>query len=142
MLCKTGELNWRQEKKLIRCENPERNLPERCAITITICNSDDATQSHRKCTGEYKLHKSQEKVNHLMDKDAFKVLTKNEKELETLIQAVRIYIQDIGIEFGIEKYAILIMKSGKRQIMEGIELPNQEKNQNIWRMEIYKYLGT
>ena len=28
---------------------------------------------------------------------------KNENELETLIQAVRIYSQDIGMEFGIEK---------------------------------------
>ena len=29
--------------------------------------------------------------------------TKIEKELETLIQTVRIYSQDIGMEFGIEK---------------------------------------
>ena len=33
-------------KKLNWDENPERNMPGRCAITITICNSDDATQSH------------------------------------------------------------------------------------------------
>ena len=32
-----------------------------------------------------------------------KLFAKNEKELETLIHAVRIYSQDIGIEFGIEK---------------------------------------
>ena len=29
------------------------------------------------------------------------------------------------MEFGMEKCAMLIMKSGKRQMMEGIELPNQ-----------------
>ena len=40
------------------------------------------------------------------------------KELETLIQAVRIYSQDIGMEFSIEKCAMLIMKSGKRQMAE------------------------
>ena len=33
-------------KKLSRGENPERDLPGRCAITITICNSDDTTESH------------------------------------------------------------------------------------------------
>ena len=38
---------------------------------------------------------------------------KNEKGLGTLIHAVRIYSQDIGIEFGIEKCAMLIMKSRK-----------------------------
>ena len=33
---------------------------------------------------------------------------KNEKELETIIQAVRIYNQDIEREFGIEKCTMLI----------------------------------
>ncbi len=32
-----------------------------------------------------------------------KLFAKNEKELETLIQLVGIYSQDIGMEFGIEK---------------------------------------
>ena len=43
--------------------------------------------------------------------DDNKLLDKNEKELETLIQALRIYSQDIGMEFGIENCATLIMKS-------------------------------
>ena len=34
-----------RRKKLSRGENPERNLPVRCTITITICKSDDSTQS-------------------------------------------------------------------------------------------------
>ena len=35
--------------------------------------------------------------------DDIKLFAKNEKELETLIHAPRIYSQDIGIELGIEK---------------------------------------
>ena len=35
-----------------------------------------------------------------------------------------IYNEDIRMEFSIEKCAMLIMKSGKRQMTEGIELPN------------------
>ena len=31
------------------------------------------------------------------------------------------------MEFGREKCTMLIMKSGERQITEGIELPNQER---------------
>ena len=44
--------------------------------------------------------------------------------METLLHTVRIYCQDIGMEFGIEKCAILVMKSGKRHLTDGIELPN------------------
>ena len=44
-----------------------------------------------KCTGGYKFHKSQKNINLLMYMDAIKLLAKNEKELETLIQAVRKY---------------------------------------------------
>ena len=33
--------------------------------------------------------------------DDIKLFTKNEKEVETLIQAVRIYSLEIGMEFGI-----------------------------------------
>ena len=36
---------------------------------------------------------------------------------------------------------MLIMKSGKRHMTEGIELPNQEKIGMIGEKEIYKYLG-
>ena len=62
-----------------------------------------------------------------MNRDNIKLFAKNEKELETLIQAVRIYSDDIGIEFGIEKCAVLVMKSEKRQMTKVLELPNQEK---------------
>ena len=55
------------------------------------------------------------------------LFVKNEKELETLIYAVRIYSQDIGMEFGIEKCAMLGRKSGKRHLTNGMELPNQDK---------------
>ena len=37
------------------------------------------------------------------------------------------------MEFGIEKCAMLVMKSGKREITERTELPNQEENN--------KYMG-
>ena len=39
--------------------------------------------------------------------DDIKVFAKNEKELKTLIHAVRIYSQDIGMEFSKDKCAIL-----------------------------------
>ena len=43
-----------------------------------------------------------------------KLFTKNEKELETLIQTIRIYSQDIRREIGIEKCAIQISENEKK----------------------------
>ena len=42
------------------------------------------------------------------------ILAKIEKELGTLIQKIRLYSQDIGMEFDIEKCAMIVIKSGKR----------------------------
>ena len=52
--------------------------------------------------------------------------------METLIQTIKIYSHDIEIEFDIEKSALLIMKSVKREITEGIELPNKERIRRLW----------
>ena len=45
----------------------------------------------RKCRTGYKLSRSQEKINHLMNIVDIKLIAKNEKELETQIDPVRIY---------------------------------------------------
>ena len=73
--------------------------------------------------------------------DDFKLFAKIEKELETLIQAVRRNSQDIWMESGIEKCAMLIMKSGKQQMAEGIKLSNQEIIRTLREKEIYIHLG-
>ena len=64
----------------------------------------------------------------------YKLFAKSEKEQEMHIQTIRIYIQDIEMEFSIEKFAMFIRKSGKKkETTEGIELLIQEK-------ENYNYL--
>ena len=76
--------------------------------------------------------------------DDIKLFAKNEKELVTLIHAVRIYSQDIGMEFGIQKCAMLVMKSGKRHMTEGMELPNHDKirtHEKKWNLQILGDLG-
>ena len=45
--------------------------------------------------------------------NGIKVFERNEEELEILIQTIGIYSQDIRMEFGIEKLAMFIIKSGK-----------------------------
>ena len=95
----------------------------------------------RKCTAEYKLRKSQEKINPLMSWMTSNYLQKNEKELETLIHSVRMYSQDIGMEFGIEKCTMFVMKCSERHLTDGIVLPNQDKIRTLGEKETYKYLA-
>ena len=80
-----------------------------------MCDSDDATKITylRKALAAINLlnHK---KINHQTYMEDIKCFAKNVKELEKLIQVVRIYSQDIGIEFGIGKYSMLIMRSEKQ----------------------------
>ena len=73
--------------------------------------------------------------------DDIKLLAKNEKELETLIHVVSIFNHDIGMEFDIEKCVMLVMKSGRRHITDGMELPNQEKIRTLGQKQTYKKLG-
>ena len=95
----------------------------------------------RKCPAEYKLNRSQENINHLMYMNDIKLFAKNEKQQETLIHAVKIYSQNIGREFGIEKFAKQVMKVGKRNLTDGIELPNEEKIRTLGEKDTYKYFG-
>ena len=52
-----------------------------------------------------------------------------------------IYSQDIGMEFAIEKYFMLIMKKMETRIALGKELANQESIRMLAEKDIYKYLG-
>ena len=131
-----------RRKKLSLNKDPKRYFPRKYTITLTIPNSHDATNHIlKKCRAGYKFSRSQEEINHRIYMDDIKQFAKNEKELETLTWAVRIYSQDIGMEFGIEKCTLLVMKSGKRHMTDGIELPNQDKIITLGENETYIYLG-
>ena len=89
----------------------------------------------------YKLSKSQKKINHIMYMDDIKLFSNIKKELEILIHAVKIYSQDIEMEFGFEKCAMLVMKSGKQHLTDIVKQPNQDKIRTLEEKENYKYLG-
>ena len=72
--------------------------------------------------------------------DGIKLFAKNENELETLIHTFRIYSQDIGMKFGIEKSAMLLMRSCKRHMTDGMMRPNQDKIRRKRNQQILGYL--
>ena len=49
---------------------------------------------------------------------------RREKGLDSLVQTVRVFSEDIGMEFGIQKRAILVMENGKILNSVDIELPD------------------
>lgn len=79
-------------------------------------------------------------VNHLLFMDDLKLYARSEDELDSLIQTVRIISDDIGMEFGLEKCAVLILKRGKMQRTQGIELPDGRRMKEV-DLTGYKYLG-
>ena len=78
----------------------------------------------RKAKAAYEFSESKEKINHLLFMDDMKFYCQSEKGLDSLVQTVRVFIEDIGMEFGLEKCAMLVM--AKRKIVKsvGIELPD------------------
>ena len=95
----------------------------------------------RKVKAAYEFSESKEKINHLLFMDDLKLYNRSGKELDSLVQAVRVFIEDVGMEFVIEKCAMLLMEKGKIVKSVAIELPNGKVIKSLQEGEIYKYLG-
>ena len=65
----------------------------------------------RKAKATYEFSGRKVKINHLLLMDDLKLYSCNEKELDSLFQAIHIFSKNIGIEFGIEKCAILVIEN-------------------------------
>ena len=64
------------------------------------------------------------KTNHLLFRDDLNIYSRNEKELDSLVQTILIFSKDIGREFCIEKCALLVIDKGKIVKSVGKELPD------------------
>ena len=67
----------------------------------------------RKAQAAYEFSESNEKINYLLFMDDLKLYSRSEKGLDSLVQTVCIFSKDIGMEFLIEKCAMLVMEKGK-----------------------------
>ena len=64
----------------------------------------------------------------------------SEKELEALVELVRVFSRDIGMEFGLDKCAVLSIRKGVKVHCDGIGLPSGEA-MTVLDESGYKYLG-
>ena len=55
--------------------------------------------------------------------DDLKLYSKSERALDSLIQTARIFSENIGMQFGMDKWVMLTMKTGKIMNLDGIQLP-------------------
>ena len=93
----------------------------------------------RKTGFGYQTSKNAAKVSHLLYMDDLKLYGKSAPELELLLKTVRIFSNDISMEFGLDKCATLTIQRGSVVHIEGIYLPNNNRGLNL--EECYKYLG-
>ena len=80
----------------------------------------------KKCTGSNKFTKLQWNINHLFVHERHQPIFKNWKRTGDLDTSKRTYNLDKRMKFDRKKMWYDDEKSGKREITEGIELPNQE----------------
>ena len=59
--------------------------------------------------------------------DDLKLYGKNDKEIDSLIKTVCQCSEDIKMEFGILKCAVVSLQKGQKTRWEGIQLPNGEE---------------
>ena len=88
----------------------------------------------------YKMSKESEPISHLLFMDDLKLYASNKNSLDSLVNTVKIFSDDIRMEFGLSKCAVLELKRGKIVKTEGIDL-GEFGTINEADPEGYKYLG-
>ena len=58
-------------------------------------------------------------LNHILFMVDLKLYGKNKKQIDTLINIVRVFSSDIAMKFGIIKYAVLVMKRERYPSVKG-----------------------
>ena len=70
-----------------------------------------------------------------------KLFTKSEQDLKHLVNIVYNFSQNIGMNFGMDKYAKCTIKKGKKAEAQNIKLEDGKELRELDGGEVYKYLG-
>ena len=117
-------------------------ISERCTSSTSICYYTHSPHIYiEKVNPAYKLVKNREQINQPFYMDYLKLYTKNEKKFDSLIETVRMFSKEIGIELRDEKCSMLVKKRGKRIKSDRIKLPDDIAMKLLKEEERYKYLG-
>ena len=95
----------------------------------------------RKAKAAYEFSGSKEKMNNILFMDDLKLYSRNEKGLNSLVQTLRVFSEDIRTEFGTEKCTMLVIEKGKIVKSVVIELPDGKVIKSLQKGESFKSLG-
>ena len=88
----------------------------------------------------YQLEKHSIKINHILFMNDLKLYGKNEIELNSLINTVHIFSQDVGMKFGMGKWKVLTMHQGRIKDSDKLKLLDGDLMKEIDTARC-KYLG-
>ena len=83
----------------------------------------------RKVTASYEWGNKEFRINHLLFMDDLKLFAKNQDQIDSLVQTVHLFSEDIGMQFGLNKCGVLVFALPNGQTMKEIDESG------------YKYLG-
>ena len=90
---------------------------------------------------EYGYKIRTERITHLFYMDDLKLYVKDDDELEGLLRIVKGFSDDIGMEFGLSKYAKATFKRDKLEKSDHVRLDEETMIKDLKQEKVYKYLG-
>ena len=94
----------------------------------------------RKVKTSYEWGRKEFKLNHLLFTDDPKLFGKSEDQIDSLVQTASIFSEDLGMELGLKKCGVVILKKGKLVKFDGIHLLSQEIMKEVYEKR-HTYLG-
>ena len=90
----------------------------------------------------YEFGDKKARINHLLFMNNLKLFAKSNDQNDSLVNTVYTFSEDIGMEFGIKKCGVKVLKRGKvdKAKSRGLNLPYGKLMKTIDE-EGYKYLG-
>ena len=79
-------------------------------------------------------------MSHSFFVDDLKLFASNEKHLNSLLETVATFSRDIGMSFGLDKGAKLIINNGEKTSSENVQLSTGDLIQELENEATYKYL--
>jgi hypothetical protein len=89
----------------------------------------------------YEMDKGKDMITHLLYMDDLKLYAKHEEAMTSIINTVRIVSEDIGMTFGLDKCAKVVMKRGKLVTGGDLVMSDGERIKEVEEGVGYKYLG-
>ena len=88
------------------------------------------------------VFKNKTRISHLLHMNDLKLFGKTKRDMESLMNTVRLFSEDIGMQFGVDKCAITALKRGKHYSSKNdIIFENQDTIRSLDEKNCYKYLG-